>query len=117
MYKVKVTEIGSFVEELLNEKMVVLFGPTAPAELRDICVVHDGTPTEDNVLAEGGTLSIGDQVYTIKEFGEAANENMGGPGHLHIAFDDERELLPGTVLVTPSVLPKLETGIEISFNG
>lgn len=44
MYKVKVTEIGSFVEELLNEKMVVLFGPTAPAELRDICVVHDGTP-------------------------------------------------------------------------
>lgn len=78
MYKVKVTEIGSFVEELLNEKMVVLFGPTAPAELRDICVVHDGTPTEDNVLAEGGTISIGDQVYTIKEFGEAANENMGG---------------------------------------
>lgn len=65
MYKVKVTEIGSFVEELLNEKMVVLFGPTAPAELRDICVVHDGTPTEDNVLAEGGTISIGDQVYTI----------------------------------------------------
>lgn len=50
MYKVKVTEIGSFVEELLNEKMVVLFGPTAPAELRDICVVHDGTPTEDNGL-------------------------------------------------------------------
>ena len=76
MYKVKVTEIGSFVEELLNEKMVVLFGPTAPAELRDICVVHDGTPTEDNVLAEGGTISIGDQVYTIKEFGEAANENI-----------------------------------------
>lgn len=95
MYKVKVTEIGSFVEELLNEKMVVLFGPTAPAELRD----------------------IGDQVYTIKEFGEAANENMGGLGHLTIAFDGERELLPGTVLVTPSVLPKLETGIEISFNG
>lgn len=88
MYKVKVTEIGSFVEELLNEKMVVLFGPTAPAELRDICVVHDGTPTEDNVLAEGGTISIGDQVYTIKEFGEAANENMGGLGHLTIAFDD-----------------------------
>lgn len=41
----------------------------------------------------------------------------GGLGHLTIAFDDERELLPGTVLVTPSVLPKLETGIEISFNG
>lgn len=36
MYKVKVTEIGSFVEELLNEKMVVLFGPTAPAELRHL---------------------------------------------------------------------------------
>lgn len=30
MYKVKVTEIGSFVEELLNEKMVVLFGLLAP---------------------------------------------------------------------------------------
>ena len=89
MYKVKVTEIGSFVEELLNEKMVVLFGPTAPAELRDICVVHDGTPTEDNVLAEGGTISIGDQVYTIKEFGEAANENMGGLGHLTLAFDGQ----------------------------
>lgn len=116
MYKVTVTEIGSFVEELLNEKMVVLFGPTAPAELRDICVVHDGVPTENNVLVEGGTISIGDQAYTIQEFGEAANENMGGLGHLTIAFDGERELLPGTVLVAPSTLPKLEAGIEISFN-
>ena len=69
--------MAPFVEELLNEKMVVLFGPTAPAELRDICVVHDGTPTEDNVLAdEGGTISIGDQVYTIKEFGEAAKREQ-----------------------------------------
>lgn len=117
MYKVKVTEIGSFVEDLLNEKMVVLFGPTAPAELRDICVIHDGVPTEDDVLVEGGTISIGDQIYTIKEFGEAANENMGGLGHLTIAFDGGRELLPGTVLVTPSTLPRLETGIELGFKG
>ncbi|MFR3924151.1 MAG: hypothetical protein ACLTXI_02385 [Collinsella sp.] len=39
----------------------------------------------------------------------------GRLGHLTIAFDGG-ELLPGTVLVTPSVLKKLET-IEISFNG
>ncbi len=115
MYTVTVTEIGSFAEELRKESMVVLFGPTAPAELRDICVIHDGAPVEGDVLVENGTIVIGEQTYTIERFGDAANENMGGLGHVTIVFDGTRELLPGSVLVSPGVLPVVEVGTEIRF--
>lgn len=115
MYTIKVIEIGSYVEELLNEKMMVLFGPTAPVELRDICVVHDGVPVDGDVLTRGGAITIGNQKYVIEEFGEAANENMGGLGHLTIVFDATKELLPGSVLVSPEMLPVVEVGTDISF--
>lgn len=115
MYTVKVIETGSYVEELLNEKMMVLFGPTAPTELRDVCVVHDGVPVDGDLLVRGGFITIGGKKYVIEKLGEVANENMGGLGHLTIVFDGARELLPGSVLVSPEMLPMVEVGTVISF--
>lgn len=116
MYTASVKEIGSFVQELLAEDMLVLFGPTAPAELRDICVVHDGAVTDESPIVEGGSLEIGDQHYSVVKYGEAANTNLAGLGHLTIVFNEKGELLPGSVLVTPSILPRLAVGTKICFH-
>lgn len=115
MYSITVTEIGESVPALLEEKMLVLFGPTVPAELKEICAVHDGVPTEDAVVVEGGTVTIGDQVYSVVEFGDAANTNMGGLGHITIVFGGEGEVLPGSVRVAPEALPQLSVGDTIAF--
>lgn len=115
MYKIKVTEIGETVAALLEEKMLVFFGPSVPKELREICVVHDGVPTEEQILTVGGTIAFGDQEYSIVEFGDAANVNFGGLGHLTVLFSEEGELLPGTVRVTPTTIPSVAEGDTISF--
>lgn len=116
MYNANVTEVGSVAGDLLAEDMLVLFGPTAPAELRDICVIHDGAATDDAPLAEGGTIEIGDQPYTVVKLGDAANANLAGLGHLTIVFSEKGELLPGSVLVTPSIKPEVSVGTKISFH-
>lgn len=116
MYSITVTEVGETVPALLEEKMLVLFGPTVPTELKDICVVHDGAPTEEDILAPGGTITIAGKEYRIVVFGDAANVNMGGLGHLTIVFGGEGEVLPGSVRVTPEELPQVSAGDVISFS-
>ena len=116
MYSITITEIGESVPELLDENMLVLFGPTVPGELKDICVVHDGAPTEDEILKSNGSIVIGDQKYAIVAFGDAANVNMGGLGHLTIVFGGEGEVLPGSVRVTPAVVPQIAVGDTVTFS-
>lgn len=116
MYSITVTEVGDAVEALLDEKMLVLFGPTVPKELREICVVHDGIPVEERVLRCGLTMTFGDQKYRITDVGDAADTNFRLLGHLSIVFGNEGEPLPGAVRVSPSTTPEVFTGEEISFS-
>ncbi len=117
MYTAKVTEIGPLVESFLDENMLILFGPTAPAELRDICAVHDAVPTDESPLVKGGKLRIDEQEYEIVDFGDAANTNLAGLGHIAIVFDEAGEVLPGTVKVSPFTRPVVTAGSQISFCG
>ena len=41
MVKTKIIEIGSMVPAFEEERLVILFGPSATAELKDICVIHE----------------------------------------------------------------------------
>ncbi|WP_028263856.1 PTS glucitol/sorbitol transporter subunit IIA [Atopobium fossor] len=116
MYLVTITELGETVEPLLDEKMLVLFGPTVPEELKEICAVHNGEPTEQTLLAIGGTIAIGDASYKISEVGDAANINFTGLGHLTILFGSTAELLPGSVRVTSDSTPALSVGTTIVFS-
>lgn len=115
MYSITVTDIGVDVPALLEERMLVLFGPTVPAELRDLCVVHDGLPTQYETLYVGGNVSFASQEYRIVEIGEVANTNFGGLGHLTVIFKDSGELLPGCVRVTPDTVPSLSIGDTVTF--
>lgn len=115
MYSVKATEIGSSVCALMEEKMIVLFGPTAPTELRDICVVHDGKPTTDEVVHNGGTISFNNQTYTIVEVGDVANENFVTLGHLTVNFSKEPGVLPGSIRVDTEEVPDINVGDTIAI--
>jgi PTS system glucitol/sorbitol-specific IIA component len=115
MYSVKATEIGPSVRDLMKEKMIVLFGPTAPAELRDICVVHDGKPTTDEVVRNGGTISINGRAFRIVEAGDVANENFVTLGHLTINFSNTSGVLPGSIRVDAEEMPEINVGDTITF--
>lgn len=117
MYKTKIVEIGSIVEDFAEEFLVVLFGPAAMAELRDICVIHESAEEPKEAIKKGGRLTIGDQEYHILEVGEEANPNFESLGHISIYFRDgeNNEILPGAILVEPKIFPKLNVGDEIVF--
>lgn len=65
MYKTKIVEIGPIVEDFAEEFLLVLFGPQAMAELRDICVIHESSDEPKNVIQKNGRLTIGSQEYHI----------------------------------------------------
>ncbi|MGG5373161.1 PTS glucitol/sorbitol transporter subunit IIA [Enterococcus sp. AZ196] len=117
MYKTKIVEIGSIVEDFAEEFLLILFGPQATAELRDICVIHEGADAPKNVIQKNGRLTIGEQEYHILEVGEEANPNFETLGHISLYFRDgeNNEILPGAILVEPKVFPTLAVGDEISF--
>ncbi|WP_394237708.1 PTS glucitol/sorbitol transporter subunit IIA [Niallia oryzisoli] len=117
MLETKIVEIGELVPEFKEEDLLILFGTSAPPELRDISVVHDWNQQPDNALVEGGTLEIGNNVYKIEKVGNLANKNFEELGHLSIYFKDDTsvELLPGAILVTPGVYPTLELNNPIVF--
>lgn len=117
MYKTKIIEIGPIVEDFAEEFLLVLFGPEAMAELRDICVIHESADIPENVLKKDGCLMIGNQEYHILEVGDEANPNFESLGHISIYFRDGKnnEILPGAILVEPKVFPALAVGDEIVF--
>lgn len=117
MYTTKIVEIGPLVEDFAEEFLLILFGPEAMAELRDICAIHESTDTPKTVIQKGGRLTIGDQEYHILEVGEEVNPNFESLGHISIYFRDgeNNEILPGAILVEPKVFPKLQVGEEIIF--
>lgn len=117
MFSSKIVEIGSLVEEFKQENLLVLFGKDAPPELADISVLH--VPEEDNghKLVEGSTLSISKDEYYIVQVGSEANENFDTLGHVSIYFSDDEntEILPGAILVTPSHFPELALNEKIKL--
>lgn len=114
MTKTKIVEIGSMVPAFEEEQLIILFGPTATAELRDICVIHEFEDTPKDALKVGGKLKFGDQEFTIDEVGSQANANFEELGHISIYFRNEaEEVLPGAIIASPGGFPKFEVGDTI----
>lgn len=113
MKEFTVLEIGEMVPAFEEELIVILFGETAPPELRAISVVHDYQASDlDEVVLQAGTrLQLGDQLYTVLEVGNAANANFQELGHVAIYMKKGDEaLLPGSILVEPAIFPHLKAG-------
>ncbi|MDP4083773.1 MAG: PTS glucitol/sorbitol transporter subunit IIA [Bacillota bacterium] len=116
MSKTIVKEIGTLVPTFKDDKIVILFGPTAPKELRDFAVIHEVQECVENPLSVGGTIQFDDENYTIELVGSEANKNFMELGHISIYFGEPfGEVLPGAVYVAPYQFPTFDEGTVITF--
>ena len=112
MYKSKVIEIGELVPQFAEQQLVVIFGPTAPDELKEICVIHEVEQNDDpEPLKVGGTITFGDQKFHIDAVGSMANANLQELGHLSVYFRNQAgETLPGAISASPAGFPDVKVG-------
>ena len=115
IYQSKVVEVGAQVSLFLEEKMLVLFNDSAPSDLRDIAVVHQACPLEDDI-AVGDELVIDDQSFKVTFVGAKANQTMKELGHSTLAFNGAKEAdLPGTICLEEKVIPSIDVSSQIIF--
>jgi glucitol/sorbitol PTS system EIIA component len=111
-----VQEIGILVPTFKEDKIVILFGPSAPPELREISVIHEFVALTEEPIKEGGTLQFGDESFTITDVGTLANQNFKELGHISIYFQEPHgEVLPGSIFAKPYRFPTINVGTVISF--
>jgi glucitol/sorbitol PTS system EIIA component len=117
MYQTIVKEIGAMTQAFEDDKIVILFGMEAPAELKEISFLHQVEHGGDNeAIKEGGSLLIDGQEFVIEKVGTAANENLQTLGHISIYFSEpEGEVLPGAVFASPHTFPVIQEGSKIIF--
>lgn len=117
MQSTKVVEIGPLVEEFAEEFLLILFGPEATPELKEICVIHQVENAPHDTIKVGGILTISNQNYIIEKVGNEANSNYESLGHISIYFRDNGvdDVLPGAIVVTPKIFPKVAIGDQIIF--
>ncbi|RAQ97762.1 hypothetical protein A4R35_19640 [Thermogemmatispora tikiterensis] len=125
-YRAMIEEIGPQVPEFLPHGILIFFGPQAPAELREVSLVHTGATLQ-------GAIEVGDWLcfreppgegsetgrvlsYRVTAVGEVASANLAELGHLVVHFDGALEAaLPGTISVAPALLhlPPVGTILEL----
>ncbi|PTF25478.1 PTS sorbitol transporter subunit IIA [Staphylococcus cohnii] len=114
MYKSKIVEIGELVSDFKEENLLVLFGKDAPSELADISILHEPDAEEKDILQVNKTIQIAGNKYQILKVGDEANSNFNDLGHVSIYFsDNNRDILPGAILVYPGNFPEFELNEEI----
>jgi len=125
-YQGVIQSIGFLVPEFLAHGILIFFGETAPEELRDTALVHNGTQLVSELAAgdylkfspPSGTEHEQPQSFRLTAVGESANANLAELGHVVIHFDGATTAkLPGAVSVEPALeaLPTLGTTFEFSY--
>jgi len=113
-YHAVVQEVGPMVEEFLPHGILIFFGAAAPAELREVSVIHDGSdliaPLQVGDLLKLAAPEDGEgdtpppSWFRITAVGDMANPNLAELGHLVVHFDGATTPnLPGTVSVEPAL--------------
>ncbi len=120
-YQGVIQEIGSTVPEFLPHGILIFFGEAAPAELRDVALVHNGTQLVSELVA-GDYLKFSPpsateqpQSYRLTAVGERANANLAELGHVVVHFNGATKAkLPGAISVEPALeaLPTIGTTFE-----
>jgi glucitol/sorbitol PTS system EIIA component len=111
-----VKEIGLLVPTFKEDKILILFGPQAPKELREMAVIHEFKDLGEEPLKEGGTIQFGDESFTITALGNLANKNFKELGHISIYFQEPMDnVLPGAVFAAPHTFPTINEGTVIEL--
>ncbi|WP_010531684.1 PTS glucitol/sorbitol transporter subunit IIA [Lentibacillus jeotgali] len=117
MYKSTVKQVGPLALAFEEEKVVILFGPDAPDELKEVSIIHEAEEDSDNEpIKKDGKFAVDNQEYTITAVGSSANDNLKELGHISIYFSEPNEdVLPGAIFASPSKLPDIQDGSVITF--
>ncbi|HBG5343483.1 TPA: PTS glucitol/sorbitol transporter subunit IIA [Clostridioides difficile] len=100
-YEVKISGIGSLVEELMDESnCLIIYDETInDDDLKDISVIHSISTLKSDIEI-GDTLTIGNRDYCIVSIGDIAQKTLREIGHCTIKFDGKCEVnLPGEIHV------------------
>lgn len=99
-------------------KILILFGEKAPIGIDEISVIHRfENEINEEMLVEGSSIIFGNQKYKIENIGHVANETLHDLGHatLYFGLDEGTDLLPGSILLSPSIMPTIAVGDTIQF--
>jgi len=111
-YQARITAIGPLVSEFVDAGILVFFGQTAPPELAEFAILHDGAHLE-GTLSAGDRVCLDDHRYRVLAVGEVASKNLGALGHLVVKFTGATEAqLPGDVCVEAAPLPAIALGMS-----
>lgn len=112
-YQARITHIGPYVSEFVQENVLVFFGSEAPEELAEFAILHDGKALEGQ-LVPGDKIFLGDDDYGVLAVGEVANSNLANLGHLVVKVNGQSEPeMPGDVCVEAKPLPLIEVGMLV----
>ena len=115
IYENKVLGAGAHAEDFRATNMIILFGATAPPELKDYCYLVNVNPI-DGQIAAGDILCIGSNFYKITCVGAEAPVTLQGLGHCTISFTGQTEPeMAGTLYVEQAEVPVLGKGTEIQI--
>lgn len=115
IYENKVLGAGAHAEDFRATNMIILFGATAPPELKDYCYLVNVNPIDDQIAA-GDILRIGSNFYKITCVGAEAPVTLQGLGHCTISFTGQTESeMAGTLYVEQAEVPVLGKGTEIQI--
>lgn len=114
-YAAHITGIGPLLSEFTDAGVLVFFGQSAPEELMEFAVIHDGQTLAEPVAA-GDEFVIGEERYRITAVGEVANQNLANLGHFVIKFNAAAEAeLPGDICAEARPLPPIEVGMQFQI--
>ncbi|AEB07629.1 PTS system glucitol/sorbitol-specific IIA component [Coriobacterium glomerans PW2] len=116
-YETVILEAGCNATDFRNVNIAVLFGDTAPSELRPFCFIIRVSPVFDQIRA-GDSLEFNDQRYVITAIGSEVNRNLATLGHISVVFDGSPSAkLEGSVYVERKEYPSLRPGDVIRIWG
>ena len=109
-FTARVTGIGPLTGEFVEAGMLVLFSASAPEELHDFAILHDGQGLQAPVAA-GDDVHIDGRAFQVLAVGEVANDNLRNLGHLVLKFNGQSSPeLPGDVCLEAQPLPAIAVG-------
>ncbi|MEH7493939.1 PTS glucitol/sorbitol transporter subunit IIA [Neobacillus niacini] len=114
-FETQINNIGPSVTDFLGEKMLILFGENAPAELAEYCLLINVKNVEGDIEV-GDILLLGNHEYKITAVGDAVKKNLSSLGHITLKFDgSENAELPGTLYLEDTEIQEVEvkTGDQI----
>lgn len=102
-FKTKVIDVGKYVKDLYKEDIIILFGETAPYDLKDYSVIIE-KPKKPTNIEVGDKLCLSSQEYLITAVGKTVNESLFNLGHCTLRFDGAiHASLPGSLHLRGSI--------------